>query len=32
LKSNNIGEIELPEFPSGGDWALSMVYEGPGKL
>jgi hypothetical protein len=29
VKSNNIGEIQLPEFPSDEDWALSLVYEGP---
>jgi hypothetical protein len=29
LKSNNIGEIPLRDFPSDEDWALSLTYEGP---
>lgn len=29
LKANTIGEIELPDFPSDGDWGLSLVYAGP---
>ena len=27
-KANNIGEIELPDFPSDMDWGLSLVYQG----
>lgn len=29
LKANNIGEIELPDFPSDADWGLSLVYQEP---
>jgi hypothetical protein len=29
LTSNNIGEIDVPEFPSDDDWALSLTYDGP---
>jgi len=29
VKANNIGEIELPDFPSEMDWGLSLVYQGP---
>jgi len=32
VKSNNIGEIPLPEFPSDEDWALSLVYEAPAPM
>ena len=32
LTSNNIGEINLPDFPSDEDWALSLTYEGPAPL
>jgi hypothetical protein len=28
LRSNNIGEIDLPDFPSSDDWALSLIYQG----
>jgi hypothetical protein len=28
IKSNNIGEIQLPEFASDEDWALSLTYGG----
>jgi hypothetical protein len=31
-KANNIGEIQLPEFPSEADWGLSLVYQGPAPL
>ena len=29
LKSNVIGEIQLPDFPSDMDWGLSLIYRGP---
>jgi hypothetical protein len=29
LRSNNIGEIQLPDFPADEDWALCLTYEGP---
>ncbi|MBV8828627.1 MAG: DUF4038 domain-containing protein [Acidobacteriaceae bacterium] len=32
LSSNNIGEIDLPAFPSDDDWALSLTYEGAAQL
>jgi uncharacterized protein DUF4038/uncharacterized protein DUF5060/collagenase-like protein with putative collagen-binding domain len=32
IKSNNIGEIQLPDFPSDEDWALSLIYESPAAL
>jgi hypothetical protein len=32
IKSNNIGEIQLRDFPSDDDWALSLMYEGPAPL
>jgi len=32
VKSNNIGEIQLPDFPSDGDWALSLTYEAPAPI
>jgi hypothetical protein len=28
VKSNNIGEIPLRDFPSDDDWALSLTYAG----
>jgi hypothetical protein len=31
-KSNNIGEIQLPDFPSDTDWGLSLVYQGPAPM
>lgn len=31
-KSNVIGEIQLPDFPSEMDWALSLVYQGAAPL
>jgi hypothetical protein len=30
--ANNIGEIDLPEFPSQMDWGLGLVYQGPAAL
>lgn len=27
VKSNNIGEIQLPDFPSAEDWALSLAFD-----
>jgi len=27
VTSNNIGEIQLPEFPSDDDWALSLTFD-----
>jgi len=27
--ADNIGEIQLPDFPSETDWAMSLVYQGP---
>jgi hypothetical protein len=32
LKANQIGEIQLPDFPSDLDWALSLVYQGPAPM
>ena len=32
LRSNNIGEINLPDFPADDDWAVSLVYDGPAPL
>lgn len=32
VTANNIGEIELPDFPSDADWGLSLVYQGPAPL
>jgi hypothetical protein len=32
VKSNNIGEIQLPEFPSDNDWGLSLTYVGPAPM
>jgi len=29
LQSNQIGLINLPDFPGDNDWGLSLVYEGP---
>jgi hypothetical protein len=29
LQSNNVGFIMLPELPSGEDWGLRLVYQGP---
>jgi hypothetical protein len=29
VRSNNIGEIQLPEFPSDADWGLKLAYRGP---
>jgi Protein of unknown function (DUF4038)/Domain of unknown function (DUF5060)/Putative collagen-binding domain of a collagenase len=29
VRSNNIGEIQLPSFPADDDWALSLTYDGP---
>lgn len=29
LLADNIGEIQLPEFPSNMDWGLSLVFQGP---
>jgi hypothetical protein len=31
-RANNIGEIELPDFPSDMDCGLSLVYQGPAPL
>ena len=31
-KANNIGEIELPDFPSDADWGLRLVYQGPAAM
>ncbi|HEV2485777.1 MAG TPA: DUF5060 domain-containing protein [Terracidiphilus sp.] len=31
-KANNIGEIQLPDFPSDADWGLSLVYQGPAPM
>ncbi len=27
-KVNNIGEIQLPDFPAETDWGLSLIYQG----
>jgi hypothetical protein len=32
LKANQTGEIQLPDFPSDLDWALSLVYQGPAPM
>jgi Protein of unknown function (DUF4038)/Domain of unknown function (DUF5060)/Putative collagen-binding domain of a collagenase len=32
IEANNIGEIELPDFPSEMDWGLSLVYQGPAAM
>lgn len=32
VKANNIGEIQLPNFPSDLDWGLKLVYGGPAPL
>lgn len=32
VTANNIGEIELPDFPSAADWGLSLVYQGPAPM
>jgi hypothetical protein len=32
IAANNIGEFELPDFPSDMDWGLSLVYEGPAEM
>jgi uncharacterized protein DUF4038/collagenase-like protein with putative collagen-binding domain len=32
VKANNIGEIQLPDFPSDLDWGLSLTYSGPAPL
>lgn len=32
LTASNIGEIQLPAFPSEMDWGLSLVYKGPAPL
>lgn len=29
VRSNNIGEIQLPDFPGDADWGLKLVYTGP---
>jgi hypothetical protein len=29
LRSNNIGEIQLPEFPGDADWGVKLVHTGP---
>jgi hypothetical protein len=29
LQSNNIGEIQLPEFPGDADWGLKLTYSAP---
>ncbi len=31
VQSNNIGEIQLPDFPSDMDWGLKLTYSGPAK-
>ena len=31
-RANNIGEIQLPDFPSPIDWGLSLVYQGPSPM
>jgi len=28
VRANNIGEIQLPEFPGDADWGLKLVYSG----
>ncbi len=32
VATNNIGEIDLPDFPSDADWGLSLVYQGPAPM
>lgn len=32
IAANNIGEIQLPDFPSDMDWGLSLVYQGPAAM
>jgi hypothetical protein len=32
LQSNNIGEIQLPEFPGDADWGLKLTYSGPAPM
>ena len=32
VTTNNVGEVELPDFPSDMDWGLSLVYEGTAPL
>ena len=32
LAANNIGEVELPDFPSDSDCGLSLVYQGPAPM
>ena len=32
LAANNIGEIQLPDFPGDLDWGLSLVYRGPAPM
>jgi Protein of unknown function (DUF4038)/Domain of unknown function (DUF5060) len=32
LRANQIGEIQLPDFPSDLDWGLSLVYQGPAPM
>lgn len=32
IAADNIGEIELPDFPSDTDWGLGLVYQGPARL
>lgn len=32
IAANNIGEIDLPDFPSDMDWGLSLVYQGPAAM
>jgi hypothetical protein len=32
IKANNIGEIQLPDFPSDLDWGLSLTYQGPAPM
>ena len=31
-KSNNIGEVQLPNYPSDADWGISLVYKGPAPM
>lgn len=31
-QADNIGEIQLPDFPSATDWGLSLVYQGPSPM
>jgi hypothetical protein len=32
VTADNIGEIELPDFPGDADWGLSLVYQGPAEI